>query len=158
MLFQQPPLPPPPQPPPLAFRSAALDRAAHTIDVDIMAAAQVSATVIIQRHGVRLGRAGGTMDRGGTLISVRIGPKGISPSALHQLAIKGRQAGTHVTRTPRLLYDVSVWNKLFRRAFWDQHELVFPEGVVWEDLRLMARAHVLAKAVDVIPDVVYYWR
>ncbi|HEY6762937.1 MAG TPA: hypothetical protein VI318_25775 [Baekduia sp.] len=79
MLFEQPPLPPPPQPPPLAFRSATLDRDAHTIDVDIMAAAQVSATVIIARHGVRLGRAGGSMDRGGTVISVPIGPKSIKP-------------------------------------------------------------------------------
>src|SRR5579859_598940 len=88
----------------------------------------------------------------------RIGPRGINPSALHQLAIKGRQTGTHITKTPRLLYDVSVWNKLFRRSFWDAHQLVFPEGVVWEDLRLMAKAHVLARAVDVIPDVIYYWR
>ena len=88
----------------------------------------------------------------------RVGPKGIAPSALHSLALKGRQAGTHVTRTPRLLYDVSVWNKLFRRSFWDQHQLSYPEGVVWEDLRLMTKAHVLARAVDVIPDIVYYWR
>ena len=88
----------------------------------------------------------------------RVGPKGISPSALHSLALKGRQTGTHVTRTPRLLYDVSVWNKLFRRSFWDQHQLSYPEGVVWEDLRLMTKAHVLARAVDVIPDIVYYWR
>jgi glycosyltransferase involved in cell wall biosynthesis len=88
----------------------------------------------------------------------RIGPRGITPSALHQLAIKGRRTGTHITKTPRLLYDVSVWNKLFRRSFWDAHQLVYPEGVVWEDLRLMARAHVLAKAVDVIPEVIYYWR
>jgi CDP-glycerol glycerophosphotransferase len=88
----------------------------------------------------------------------RVGPNGISPSALHSLAIKGRQTGTHVTRTPRLLYDVSVWNKLFRRSFWDAHQLSYPEGVVWEDLRLMTKAHVLARAVDVIPDTVYYWR
>ena len=88
----------------------------------------------------------------------RVGPKGIAPSALHSLALKGRQTGTHVTRTPRLLYDVSVWNKLFRRSFWDQHRLSYPEGVVWEDLRLMTKAHVLARAVDVIPDIVYYWR
>src|SRR6185437_8063443 len=88
----------------------------------------------------------------------RVGPKGIAPSALHSLALKGRQTGTHVTRTPRLLYDVSVWNKLFRRSFWDQHQLSYPEGVVWEDLRLMTKAHVLARAVDVIPDIVYYWR
>ncbi|MGD0239680.1 MAG: bifunctional glycosyltransferase family 2 protein/CDP-glycerol:glycerophosphate glycerophosphotransferase [Streptosporangiaceae bacterium] len=88
----------------------------------------------------------------------RVGPKGLNPSALHTLAIKGRQTGTHVTKTPRLLYDVSVWNKLFRRSFWDQHQLSFPEGVVWEDLRLMTKAHVLAQAVDVIPDIIYYWR
>ncbi|MGH3182768.1 MAG: glycosyltransferase family 2 protein, partial [Streptosporangiaceae bacterium] len=88
----------------------------------------------------------------------RVGPKGINPSALHSLALKGRQTGTHITRTPRLLYDVSVWNKLFRRSFWDSRELSYPEGVVWEDIRLMTKAHVLARAVDVIPDIVYYWR
>jgi CDP-glycerol glycerophosphotransferase len=88
----------------------------------------------------------------------RVGPKGSYPSALHARAIKGRQAGTHITRTPRLLYDVTVWNKLFRRRFWDEHRLSFPERVVWEDIRLMTKAHVLAKAVDVIPETVYYWR
>jgi CDP-glycerol glycerophosphotransferase len=88
----------------------------------------------------------------------RVGPRGITPSALHSRALKGRQTGTHVTRTPRLLYDVSVWNKLFRRSFWDRHQLSYPEGVVWEDLRLMTKAHVLARAVDVIPETVYYWR
>jgi len=88
----------------------------------------------------------------------RVGPKGINPSALHSLAIKGRQTGTHITKTPRLLYDVSVWNKLFRRSFWDSRQLSYPEGVVWEDIRLMTKAHVLARAVDVIPDIVYYWR
>ncbi len=36
--------------------------------------------------------------------------------------------------------------------------LSYPEGVVWEDIRLMTKAHVLARAVDVIPDIVYYWR
>src|ERR1700709_1103905 len=79
MLAEQPPTPPPPGPPPLVFRSATLDRAARTIDVDVMAAAQVTATGLIARHGVRLGRATGSMDRGGTVISVKIGPKGIRP-------------------------------------------------------------------------------
>jgi hypothetical protein len=79
MLFPEQPPPPPPQPPPLAFRAAALDRGAHTIDVTIQAAAQVSATVVIARHGVRLGRGGGTLDRGGAEIPIRIGPKGLKP-------------------------------------------------------------------------------
>ena len=88
----------------------------------------------------------------------RIGTEGVTPSALHARAIKGRKIGTHVTRAPELLYDISVWNKLFRRSFWDAHGLYYPEHMVWEDLQLMTRAHVLAKAVDVIPDYVYYWR
>ncbi len=88
----------------------------------------------------------------------RISTEGVKPSALHQRAIKGRKIGTHVTRSPELLYDISVWNKLFRRSFWDAHGLYYPEQMVWEDLQLMTRAHVLAKAVDVIPDYIYYWR
>jgi len=88
----------------------------------------------------------------------RIGTEGVFPSALHTRAIKGRKIGTHVTRSPELLYDISVWNKLFRRSFWDANGLSYPEQMVWEDLQLMTQAHVLAKAVDVIPDYIYYWR
>ncbi len=58
----------------------------------------------------------------------RIGTGGVHPSALHERAIKGRKIGTHVTQAPELLYDISVWNKLFRRSFWDAHELHYPEG------------------------------
>ncbi|HCU96580.1 MAG TPA: hypothetical protein DHU96_29210 [Actinobacteria bacterium] len=88
----------------------------------------------------------------------RIGTEGVNPSALHARAIKGRRIRTHVTKAPELLYDISVWNKLFRRSFWDANGLYYPEKMVWEDLQLMTRAHVLAKAVDVIPDYIYYWR
>ena len=88
----------------------------------------------------------------------RIGPSGVTQSVLHSRAIKGRSIGTHISRTPQLFWDVSVWNKLFRKSFWDASGLSFPEGMIWEDLQAMTRAHVLAKAVDVIPDTIYYWR
>ena len=88
----------------------------------------------------------------------RIGTEGVRPSALHQRAIKGRKIGTHVTKSPELLFDISVWNKLFRRSFWDAHGLSYPEQMVWEDIQLMTRAHVLAKSVDVVGDYIYYWR
>jgi CDP-glycerol glycerophosphotransferase len=88
----------------------------------------------------------------------RIGPEGVTQSALHARAVKTAKSGTHISRSPELFFDVSVWNKLFRRAFWDRHGLTFPEGVVWEDLQLMTKAHVLATAVDVITDHIYYWR
>jgi len=89
---------------------------------------------------------------------LRIGPSGTHQSALHSKAIKSRRIGTHISKTPQLLYDVSVWNKLFRKAFWDRAGLVYPEGMLWEDLQIMTRAHVLATAVDVITDPIYYWR
>jgi CDP-glycerol glycerophosphotransferase len=89
---------------------------------------------------------------------LRLGPAGIHQSALHSRAIKGRRIGTHISKTPQLFFDVSVWNKLFRKSFWDQAGLTYPEGMIWEDLQLMTKAHVLARAVDVIPDPVYYWR
>jgi CDP-glycerol glycerophosphotransferase len=89
---------------------------------------------------------------------LRMGQDGFTQSGLHAQAIKARRTGTHITRTPSLLYDISVWNKLFRKRFWDDSKLSFPEGVVWEDLQLMTRAHVLARAVDVITDDIYYWR
>src|SRR5262249_35445249 len=88
----------------------------------------------------------------------RIGPLGITQSALHAMAIKGRKTGTHISRNPALFYDVSVWNKLVRRSLWDRHGLLFPEGTLWEDLHLITRAHVLARAVDTIPEPIYYWR
>ncbi|MGH3272968.1 MAG: CDP-glycerol glycerophosphotransferase family protein, partial [Streptosporangiaceae bacterium] len=89
---------------------------------------------------------------------LRLGPRGITQSALHARAIKGRRTRTHISKTPALFYDVSVWNKLFRRSFWDDRGLTYPEGMVWEDLQVITRAHVLASAVDVIPDPIYHWR
>jgi CDP-glycerol glycerophosphotransferase len=88
----------------------------------------------------------------------RIGPHGVSQSALHAKAVKTAKTGTHISRSRELFFDVSVWNKLFRKSFWDRYGLTFPEGVVWEDLQLMTKAHVLARAVDVITDHIYYWR
>lgn len=70
-------------------------------------------------------------------------------------AIAGGMDRTHVSKTPELLHDVSLGNKLFRRSFWDLHRLRFSEGVTWDDIQLMTMAHVLAKRVDVIPDAMY---
>jgi CDP-glycerol glycerophosphotransferase len=88
----------------------------------------------------------------------RVGPMGITLSGMHARAIKARRIGTHISRAPELFWDVSVWNKMFRKSFWDASHMTFPEVRAWEDLQAMTRAHVLAKAVDVIPDVIYYWR
>jgi hypothetical protein len=72
------PLPPPP-PPPLAFRTATLHREARAIDVELIAVARSGVRVTVSRHGTRLGRGTGDVERGSTFVRVPIGPKGIKP-------------------------------------------------------------------------------
>ena len=63
-----------------------------------------------------------------------------------------------MTRFRPLLADRTAWNKLFRRSFWDAHDLRFPEGVVHEDIPVILPAHFLARSVDVLSAHVYRWR
>ena len=65
---------------------------------------------------------------------------------------------THVERWPPLIADRTAWNKLFRRDFWDEQRLRFPEGRVHEDIPVMIPAHFAARAVDVLAAPVYHWR
>ena len=65
---------------------------------------------------------------------------------------------THVAASPKLLRDRLVTNKLWRRSFWDRHELKFDEGVLYEDVWVARKAHIEADAVDVLGDTVYWWR
>ena len=89
---------------------------------------------------------------------LRLSAAGLGKSGLHDRAIKARKLRTHISRSPELFYDISVWNKLFRKSFWDASQLTIPEGMVWEDLVAMTQAHVLAASVDVITDPIYHWR
>ncbi|WP_030201275.1 CDP-glycerol glycerophosphotransferase family protein [Streptomyces sp. NRRL S-87] len=65
---------------------------------------------------------------------------------------------THITRQWELLTDRWAWNKVFRRSFWDRHDLAFPEGRLYEDAPVTIPAHFLADSVDVLQGHVYYWR
>src|SRR6266699_3419880 len=82
----------------------------------------------------------------------------LPPDAYATMLAVLERSGSDIGRTSELFYDISVWNKLFRRSFWDAARLSFPEGMLWEDLVAMTKAHVLAAAVDVITDPVYHWR
>ncbi|GAA2131524.1 hypothetical protein GCM10009843_35180 [Nocardioides bigeumensis] len=78
------------------------------------------------------------------------------PPWMHRLHNPPR-ARIEAREHPEILGDVFAWNKLFRRPFWDEQELVWPEGVRYEDQPTTTRAY-LAGRFDVIPDVVYHWR
>jgi CDP-glycerol glycerophosphotransferase len=69
-----------------------------------------------------------------------------------------RRARTHVTRFRWLLHDRMAQNKLWRRSFWDEHALRFPEGCLHEDIPLVIPAHFMARSVDVLPQPVYLYR
>lgn len=68
-----------------------------------------------------------------------------------------RQEGIRVADHPEVLGDVFAWNKLFRRSFWDEHRLSWPERMRYEDQPTTTRAY-LAGRFDVLPEVVYRWR
>jgi len=79
-------------------------------------------------------------------------------SGLHATAIPRAARATHISKVPALVYDTTALNKVFRRSFWDAHDLRFPEGVLYEDMPLTIPAHVLASSVDLLTSVVYEWR
>ncbi|MFJ6694702.1 CDP-glycerol glycerophosphotransferase family protein [Streptomyces sp. NPDC091272] len=79
-------------------------------------------------------------------------------SPLHGAPMKRARRGTHITRQRELIYDRTVWNKVFRREFWDHHFLEFPEGVMYEDSWVNLVAHFRAAKVDVVNEHVYFWR
>ena len=65
---------------------------------------------------------------------------------------------THVSEFKPLLADRTAWNTLWRRTFWDQQGLRFPDGAWHEDIPVKLRAHVRATSVDVLSTPVYHWR
>jgi CDP-glycerol glycerophosphotransferase len=65
---------------------------------------------------------------------------------------------THVRRFDPLLCDRTAWNKLWRRSFWDECGLRFPEGRWHEDIPVVLPAHFRAASVDVLAAPVYHWR
>lgn len=63
-----------------------------------------------------------------------------------------------IEEAPLMLADVFVWNKIFRRDFWDRAGIVFPERTRYQDQPALTRAFLAAERFDVLTDVVYEWR
>ncbi len=79
-------------------------------------------------------------------------------SPMHRILAGGAVKRTHVSRNRKLLTDRIACNKVFRRSFWEKHQLTFPEGVLYEDVPVMLPAQFLAEAIDIISEPTYYWR
>lgn len=81
----------------------------------------------------------------------------LEESILHERAFRRPELCTHITDKQVLVRDRTVWNKVYRRDFWERNALAFPAGI-YEDVPVAMQAHVLAGSVDMVGDVVYHWR
>jgi len=82
---------------------------------------------------------------------------GVRPSWLHRQAFTADRFATHISETPELALDRMVWNKVYRRSFWDEYGYRFPT-IRYEDYPVTLKAHLDAVTVDALAAPVYYWR
>ena len=62
-----------------------------------------------------------------------------------------------VTDHPDIQVNAVVWSKCFRRRFWQQRQISFPEGVLYEDQHVSSRCYAVGR-FDVLTKPVYGWR
>ncbi|HEY6608786.1 MAG TPA: glycosyltransferase family 2 protein, partial [Candidatus Limnocylindria bacterium] len=66
--------------------------------------------------------------------------------------------GVTIDDFPAALGDVIACNRMFRRAFWDEHVGGFPAGILYEDHVPMVTAFLRAARFDVLKRPTYTWR
>ncbi|HEX4817350.1 MAG TPA: glycosyltransferase, partial [Nonomuraea sp.] len=81
----------------------------------------------------------------------------LEESTLHERVFRRPELCTHITDKRVLVRDRTIWNKVYRRDFWQRAGLEFPAGI-YEDVPVAMQAHVLATSVDMVGEVVYHWR
>ncbi|MEU4157010.1 glycosyltransferase [Actinoplanes sp. NPDC026670] len=82
---------------------------------------------------------------------------GVRQSYVHRISYGADRPATHVTEWPELAIDRMVWNKVYRRTFWDQFRYEFP-AMRYEDWPVALKAHLDAVTVDCVAAPTYYWR
>lgn len=82
---------------------------------------------------------------------------GVRQSWSHRIAFGQDRLATHVSEHPALARDRMIWNKVYRRSFWDEYGYSFP-AIRYEDYPVTMAAHLDAVTVDVMADPVYFWR
>ncbi len=82
---------------------------------------------------------------------------GVRQSYVHRLPFVLNRPATHIFDLPTLALDRMVWNKVFRRTFWEQFGYEFP-AIRYEDYPVTLGAHIDAVTTDVLAAPVYYWR
>ncbi|PJN24579.1 CDP-glycerol glycerophosphotransferase family protein [Kitasatospora sp. CB02891] len=76
----------------------------------------------------------------------------------HRKPFAATRLRTHITELPALVTDRTAWNKVYRRSFFDQAGVLYPEGILYEDAPVSVPHHYLARRVDVLAEPIYHWR
>ncbi len=80
-------------------------------------------------------------------------------SSLHERAYRDLEdTVTHVVRHPRLVYDSMCWNRVIRRAFYEETGVKWPEGTLYQDIPVLFTLNFHANQVSVIRETGYFWR
>src|SRR6266702_4161425 len=81
----------------------------------------------------------------------------MSQTVVHADAYRATVLRTSAARHPELLRDCTIWNKVYRRSFWDKARLEY-SAARYEDIPVAIRSYVLARSIDIRQEIVYYWR
>jgi CDP-glycerol glycerophosphotransferase len=87
----------------------------------------------------------------------RFGARGVRPSWTHAEPFARTRLGTSLASHPSLIRDRMVWNKVFRRSFWDENQFEYA-AISYQDYPVALAANLRAGAIDVLHPRVYYWR
>ena len=90
--------------------------------------------------------------------AARFDQNGKLASKLHEKVFREYKPCTHITETHNLIYDTTTWNKIIDRNFYFDNNILFPEGVVYEDIYVTADMHQKCNRVAVISETGYLWR
>lgn len=82
---------------------------------------------------------------------------GVRQSWAHGRMCAKDQRATHILERPNLAYDRMLWNKVYRKGFYDEYGYSFP-AIKYEDWPVALQSHLDALTVDVLNAPVYYWR
>ncbi|TLG80918.1 bifunctional glycosyltransferase/CDP-glycerol:glycerophosphate glycerophosphotransferase [Vagococcus zengguangii] len=79
-------------------------------------------------------------------------------SVLHKKGIKNAMVGTSIHEHPELVYDTTSHNSIYKREFILEQGILFPEGVLYEDIPFKMAVFLNANHVNILEDLTYYWR
>ncbi|WP_220738588.1 bifunctional glycosyltransferase/CDP-glycerol:glycerophosphate glycerophosphotransferase [Leuconostoc miyukkimchii] len=79
-------------------------------------------------------------------------------SYVHNQAYHDTYEATTLEEHPEMVWDSTAWNKIYRLDFILKFSLYFPEKMLYEDMPTVVPMYSLAKTIDILDEVVYWWR